>query len=114
MKNNQDKSISLVILTISGLAIILWLYNYYLGYDSSLVIKSFNINNFLFWAVNNTDLLIIVYIFLSLQLAGISEFKQRQDYLVVALISLIFTPIGLLFIKAVSYTHLTLPTILLV
>jgi hypothetical protein len=32
-------------------------------------------------------------------LAGLSEFKQRQDYLVVAFISLIFTPIGLLFIK---------------
>ena len=34
-----------------------------------------------------------------LQAAGLSEFKQGQDYLVVALISLIFTPIGLLFIK---------------
>ena len=99
MKNNLDKSISLIVLTISGLAIILWLYNYYLGYDSSLVMKSFNINSFLLWAVNNTDLLIIFYIFSSLQLAGISEFKQRQDYLVVALISLIFTPIGLFFIK---------------
>ena len=37
--------------------------------------------------------------FLSLQLAGISEFKQGQDYLIVAFISLVFTPIGLLFIK---------------
>ena len=43
--------------------------------------------------------LIIIYIFLCLQAAGLSEFKQGQDYLVVALISLIFTPIGLLFIK---------------
>ena len=51
------------------------------------------------WANNNTDLLIIIYIFLCLQAAGLSEFKQGQDYLVVALISLIFTPIGLLFIK---------------
>lgn len=99
MKNNQDKSISLAVLTISGLAIILWFYNYYLGSDSFILLKDFNVNSLLSWGVNNSDLLIIFYIFLCLQLAGLSEFKQRQDYLVVAFISLIFTPIGLLFIK---------------
>ena len=99
MKNNVDKSISLVVLTISGLAIILWFYNYYLGSDSFILLKDFNVNSLLSWGINNSDLLIIFYIFLCLQLAGLSEFKQRQDYLVVAFISLIFTPIGLLFIK---------------
>lgn len=99
MKNNLDKSISLLVLTISGLAIILWFYNYYLGSDSFILLKDFNVNSLLSWGVNNSDLLIIFYIFLCLQLAGLSEFKQRQDYLVVAFISLIFTPIGLLFIK---------------
>ena len=99
MKNNLDKSISLAVLTISGLAIILWFYNYYVGSDSIITTEDFNINSFLFWSLKNKDLLIILYIFLCLQLAGLSEFKQRQDYLVVALISLIFTPIGLLFIK---------------
>ena len=99
MKNNLDKSISLAVLTISGLAIILWFYNYYLGSDSFILLKDFNVNRLLSWGVNNSDLLIIFYIFLCLQLAGLSEFKQRQDYLVVAFISLIFTPIGLLFIK---------------
>ena len=99
MKNNLDKSISLLVLTISGLAIILWFYNYYLGSDSFILLKDFNVNSLLSWGVNNSDLLIIFYIFLCLQLAGLSEFKQRQDYLIVAFISLIFTPIGLLFIK---------------
>lgn len=99
MKNNLDKSISLLVLTISVLAIILWFYNYYLGSDSFILLKDFNVNSLLSWGVNNSDLLIIFYIFLCLQLAGLSEFKQRQDYLVVAFISLIFTPIGLLFIK---------------
>jgi hypothetical protein len=99
MKNKLDKSISLIVLTISGLAIILWFYNYYLGSDSFILLKDFNVNSLLSWGVNNSDLLIIFYIFLCLQLAGLSEFKQRQDYLVVAFISLIFTPIGLLFIK---------------
>ena len=99
MKKNLDKSISLVVLTISGLAIILWFYNSYLGSDSFILLKDFNVSRLLSWGVNNSDLLIIFYIFLCLQLAGLSEFKQRQDYLVVAFISLIFTPIGLLFIK---------------
>lgn len=99
MKNNLDKSISLIVIIISGLAIILWFYNYYLGSDSFILLKDFNVNSLLSWGVNNSDLLIIFYIFLCLQLAGLSEFKQRQDYLVVAFISLIFTPIGLLFIK---------------
>lgn len=99
MKNNLDKSISFAVLTISGLAIILWFYNYYLGSDSFILLQDFNVNSLLSWGVNNSDLLIIFYIFLCLQLAGLSEFKQRQDYLVVAFISLIFTPIGLLFIK---------------
>ena len=99
MKNNLDKSISLLVLTISGLAIILWFYNYYLGSDSFILLKDFNVNSLLSWGVNNSDLLIIFYIFLCLQLAGLSEFKQRQDYLAVAFISLVFTPIGLLFIK---------------
>ena len=99
MKNSLDKSISLAVLTISGLAIILWFYNYFLGSDSFILLKDFNVNSLLSWGVNNSDLLIIFYIFLCLQLAGLSEFKQRQDYLVVAFISLIFTPIGLLFIK---------------
>ena len=99
MKNNLDKSISLIVITISGLSIILWFYNYYTGLDNSIPLKDFNVNSFLTWVINNTDLLIIFYIFLCLQLAGLSEFKQRQDYLVVAFISLIFTPIGLLFIK---------------
>ena len=99
MKNNLDKSISLAVLTISGLAIISWFYNYYLGSDSFILLKDFTVNSLLLWGVNNSDLLIIFYIFLCLQLAGLSEFKQRQDYLIVAFISLIFTPIGLLFIK---------------
>ncbi len=99
MKNNLDKSISLIVVTISGLAIILWFYNYYLSLDNSILLNDFNVNSFLTWGINNTDLLIIFYIFLCLQLAGLSEFKQRQDYIVVAFISLIFTPIGLLFVK---------------
>ena len=79
--------------------LILWIYNYYVDIDGFASIKDFNLKNLVLWGRSNTDLILIIYVFSCLQLAGISEFKQRQDYLVVALISLIFTPIGLLFIK---------------
>ena len=99
MKKNQDKSISLILLFLSALTIIWWLYNYYLILDNQGVIEVYNLKTIVAWGAKNSDLLLIIYIFLSLQLAGLSEFKQRQDYLIVALISLVFTPIGLLFIK---------------
>ena len=70
-----------------------------MGIDGSASIKDFNLKTLVFWGRSNTDLILIIYFFSCLQLAGIAEFKQRQDYLVVALISLIFTPIGLLFNK---------------
>ena len=85
MKNSNDKLVSLIMLCVTAMLLILWVYNYYVDIDGS--------------ASSNADLILIIYVFSCLQLAGISEFKQRQDYLVVALISLIFTPIGLLFIK---------------
>ena len=99
MKNSNDKLVSLIMLCVTVILLILWIYNYYVGIDGSASYKDFNLKNLVLWGRSNTDLILIIYVFSCLQLAGISEFKQRQDYLVVALISLIFTPIGLLFIK---------------
>ena len=99
MKNLNDKLVSSIILCVTVILLILWIYNYYVDIDGSTSIKDFNLKNLVLWGRSNTDLILIIYVFSCLQLAGISEFKQRQDYLVVALISLIFTPIGLLFIK---------------
>ena len=99
MKNSNDKLVSLIMLCVTVILLILWIYNYYVDIDGSTSIKDFNLKNLVLWGRSNTDLILIIYVFSCLQLAGISEFKQRQDYLVVALISLIFTPIGLLFIK---------------
>ena len=99
MKVNQDKTISVVILTFAILMIIYWIYGLYGDSASAMSLSDFSLKFFLVWADHNTDLIIIIYIFVCLQLAGLSEFKQRQDYLIVAFISLIFTPIGLLFLK---------------
>ena len=99
MKVNQDKTISIVILTFTAIMIIWWIYNLYGTSTVAINLSEISLRNLLVWADHNTDLIIIFYIFLCLQLAGLSEFKQGQDYLIVAFISLIFTPIGLLFIK---------------
>ena len=99
MKNSNDKLVSLIMLCVTVILLILWIYNYYVDIDGSASVKDFNLKTLVLWGRGNTDLILIIYVFSCLQLAGISEFKQRQDYLVVALISLIFTPIGLLFIK---------------
>ena len=99
MKNSNDKLVSLIMLCVTVILLMLWIYNYYVDIDGSDSIKDFNLRTIVLWGRSNIDLILIIYVFLCLQLAGVSEFKQRQDYLVVALISLIFTPIGLLFIK---------------
>ena len=99
MKVSQDKTISVVILIFTAFMIIWWLYGIYGVSTGGINLSDFSLKNLLIWANHNTDLIIIIYIFGCLQLAGLSEFKQGQDYLIVAFISLIFTPIGLLFIK---------------
>jgi len=96
----QDKRISIVILLCAIGMLIWWIVSIYVVSSGSISIVNISLKNIVDWANNNTDLLIILYIFLCLQAAGLSEFKQGQDYLVVALISLIFTPISLLFIKS--------------
>ena len=96
---NQDKKISIVILLFAVFMILWWIYDLYISSVSIMRISDFSIKNLVVWGNQNIDLIIIIYIFSCLQLAGLSEFKQRQDYLIVAFISLIFTPIGLLFIK---------------
>ena len=99
MQAKQDRTVSIVILLVTIIMIIWWIVSISTDSTGIMSLTDTTLKDIVVWANNNTDLLIIIYIFLCLQAAGLSEFKQGQDYLVVALISLIFTPIGLLFIK---------------
>jgi len=99
MQVNKDRTVSIVILLVTIIMIIWWIVSISTDSDGLISLTDISLKDIVFWANNNMDLLIIIYIFFCLQAAGLSEFKQGQDYLVVALISLIFTPIGLLFIK---------------
>ena len=99
MQAKQDRTVSLVILLVTIIMIIWWILSISTESAGLMSLTDISLKDIVVWANNNPDLLIIIYIFFCLQAAGLSEFKQGQDYLVVALISLIFTPIGLLFIK---------------
>ena len=102
MQAKQDRTVSIVILLVTIIMIIWWILSISTDSAGLMNLTDISLKDIVVWANNNTDLLIIIYIFLCLQAAGLSEFKQGQDYLVVALISLIFTPIGLLFINNVK------------
>ena len=99
MQAKQDRTVSLVILLVTIIMIIWWILSISTDSAGLMSLTDISLKDIAVWANNNPDLLIIIYIFLCLQAAGLSEFKQGQDYLIVAFISLIFTPIGLLFIK---------------
>ena len=99
MQAKQDRTVSIVILLVTIIMIIWWIVSISTDSAGIMSLTDITLKDIVVWANNNTDLLIIIYIFLCLQAAGLSDFKQGKDYLVVALVSLIFTPIGLLFIK---------------
>ena len=44
------------------------------------------------------DIFIIIYVFTCLQIAGYLELKHRQDFLTVAVVSVLFTPLAVFFI----------------
>ena len=44
------------------------------------------------------DIVIIIYVFTCLQIAGYLELKHRQDFLTVAVVSVLFTPLAVFFI----------------
>ena len=44
------------------------------------------------------DLLLTSYVFVCLQIAGYVELKYKQDYLTISLLSIVFTPLSILFI----------------
>ena len=92
---NKDKNLSgtLIFLT---LGVIL----YMVGSDGgtsiqgSIKVKEIILNIF----ESYLDIVIIVYVFLCLQIAGYLELKHRQDFLTVSIVSIVFTPFAIFFV----------------
>jgi len=92
----KDKFISVVFLLISVSLII---YGIELaGFENPLTGSSFmksllNLSNQYF------DFILIGYVFICLQIAGYYELKYHKDYLTMSIISILLTPLSLLFIR---------------
>ena len=92
---NRDKNLSgtLILLTLGFIL-------YTVGSDGgpiiegSMTLKESILNIF----ENYLDIVIIMYVFLCLQIAGYLELKHRQDFLTVSIISILFTPFAIFFV----------------
>lgn len=94
-KQNTDKKISffLVLLTLG-----LLLYGFSI---SDFVLKSNNDSlrdQVIYLFENYLDFILIFYVFICLQIAGYVELKFKQDYLMISIISILFTPLSIFFI----------------
>jgi len=92
----KDKFISVVFLLIS---VSLVIYGIGLaGFENPMTGSSFmksllNLSNQYF------DFILIGYVFICLQIAGYYELKYQKDYLTMSIISILLTPLSLLFIR---------------
>jgi len=92
---NRDKNLSgtLIFLTLGFIL-------YTVGSDGGPIIEgSITLKESIFNIFKNyLDILIIIYVFLCLQIAGYLELKYRQDFLTVSIISILFTPFAIFFV----------------
>ena len=92
---NRDKNLSgtLIFLTLGFIL-------YTAGSDGGPIIEgSMTLKESIFNIFENyLDIVIIMYVFLCLQIAGYLELKYRQDFLTVSIISILFTPFAIFFV----------------
>tara|TARA_Y100000816_G_C25737707_1_gene388291 strand:+ start:286 stop:600 length:315 start_codon:yes stop_codon:yes gene_type:complete len=91
----KDKNLS-GMLILCALGFILYL----AGSDEGLVLKSSMtiIDSIPAILELYLDIVIISYIFICLQIAGYLELKHKQDFLIMSLISILFTPFATFFV----------------
>ena len=92
---NKDKNLSgtLIFLTLGFIL-------YIVGSDGGLTIQgSMTLKEIILNIFESyLDIVIIVYVFLCLQIAGYLELKHRQDFLTISIISILFTPFAIFFV----------------
>ena len=92
---NRDKNLSgtLVLLTLGVIF-------YMVGSDGDPIIEgSMTLKDAIFHIFEYyLDIVVIIYVFLCLQIAGYLELKHRQDFLTVSIIGILFTPLAIFFV----------------
>ncbi|HIC36632.1 MAG TPA: hypothetical protein EYM60_06030 [Candidatus Marinimicrobia bacterium] len=97
MKTEQkDKSLSSMLLLLSGFLMVYGIGS--AGFENPIEWSSFP-EYFSHFIDTYLDFILIGYVFICLQVAGYYELKYRQDYLTISLVSILFTPLSLFFIK---------------
>ena len=62
--------------------------------EDSITLKESLLHVFQFYL----DIVVIIYVFLCLQIAGYLELRYRQDFLTISIISILFTPFAIFFV----------------
>lgn len=96
MNEQLDKRISKLLFAISGAIVLywlikglIWLYHWFIG------LTSFSSN---WWAslgqfcLHNLSIIIVVYLIICLQVAGIAEFRFKKNFLKAFLLGIMITP----------------------
>ena len=92
----KDKFISFVFLLIS---VSLVIYGIGLAGFENPMTGSFFMKSLLNLSNQYFDFILIGYVFICLQIAGYYELKYQKDYLTMSIISILLTPLSLLFIR---------------
>lgn len=100
MSEQLDKRISKILFGISGAIIVywlvmgvIWLYNWFVGlpaYDSGWWVS---VGQF---CLRNLSIIVVAYLIICLQTAGIVEFRFRKNFLKAFLLGIVLTPLGMM------------------
>jgi len=93
----KDKFISVIFLLIS---VSLVIYGIRLAGFENLMTENSFIKSFLNLSNQYFDFILIGYVFICLQIAGYYELKYHKDYLTMSIISILLTPLSLIFIRS--------------
>ena len=94
-KNNLDITISSSIILITLAMILFGLSKSGLALD----ISDRSLKEYAFYIMNDyLDFILCFYVFMCLQIAGYVELKYKQEYLLISVISILFTPFSIFFI----------------
>lgn len=96
----KDKNIARGLTIISGGIVVYWLYqliHWLIRWFSTVRIETSAIwSNFGGFCLENLSIILVVYVFICLQIAGVVEFRYRKNFTEAFFLGIIFTPIIML------------------
>lgn len=100
MSKQLDKRISKILFAVSGAIVLYWLVNGLIWlYDWFAGLLAYNTG---LWGplgqfcLNNLSIIVVVYLVICLQVAGVAEFRFRKNFLKAFLLGIVLTPPGML------------------